>query len=301
MGCKSEEISQIAFDGVVIIDIPEAEKPTQGSGGGADLDNAPAPVDGAYPGEPDNVFPPSNQPSGSGSDIEMEAGEMAPPQDVVAEIDPDPSLGALSKKYESNGKPTAIGRDNTGGYSYGEYQIATKVGTFNNYLAYLEANDPATFAALTAPYGGSRTATNSAALAGGATFKNHWVSVMSDPTHAETQHGFIQATHHQPAVDRIVNSVGLDVSTRSKALQDALWSTAVQHGPGGANTIFQRAINRAGVPADQITDEELIIAVYDERGADNGRKYFGRSTGAIRSSVVNRFVNEKSDALSMLG
>jgi hypothetical protein len=37
-------------------------------------------------------------------------------------------LGNLSKRYESDSKPGAIGFDAVGGWSYGLYQIATRFG-----------------------------------------------------------------------------------------------------------------------------------------------------------------------------
>ena len=69
-------------------------------------------------------------------------------------------------------------------------------------------------------------------------------------------------------------------------------------GAGGANTILKRALARTGKTATTVTDAELITAIYDERGANNGMKYFPSSTSGVRSSVVNRFGNEKIDNLA---
>ena len=66
----------------------------------------------------------------------------------------------------------------------------------------------------------------------------------------------------------------------------------------GCNKIFKRAIQRCGTKTP--TDDALIVAVYNERAADNGRKYFGSSNNNIRQSVVKRFNNEKLDALKSL-
>jgi hypothetical protein len=47
-----------------------------------------------------------------------------------------------------------------------------------------------------------------------------------------------------------------------------------------------------------LTDQEIINAVYDERS--NVDKHFSKSTRAVKESVKNRFVRERSDALQML-
>lgn len=200
-------------------------------------------------------------------------------------------LGALSSRYESNGDPTAIGYDSTGGHSYGEYQIATKTGTMDNYMKWAKTNDPETYNRLQAAGGAE------AAKRGDPAFKAAWKQTMSDPTRAKSQHDFIAASHYTPAANRIAKSTGIDVSSRSKTVQDVLWSTSVQHGAGGADKIFQRATANLGPNA---TDEEIVRAVYAERGRNNGNAYFGRSTQGVRTSVVNRFNKEQADALAAL-
>jgi hypothetical protein len=121
---------------------------------------------------------------------------------------------------------------------------------------------------------------------------------MSDSNNARTQYDFIIDSHYTPAQRRVQNSTGLDVNSRSVALQDTLYSTATQHGSGGANTVWRRAVSNAGGP--NASDEAIIQAVYAERGANNGTKYFPSSTAAVRRSVVNRFAREERDAQSML-
>jgi hypothetical protein len=80
----------------------------------------------------------------------------------------------------------------------------------------------------------------------------------------------------------------------SRALQEMLFSTAVQHGPGGA----QKIMNSVFKPG--MTDEQLVKAVYAERGADGGKKHFGGSTANVQAGVVNRFGNEEKDIMALL-
>ena len=146
----------------------------------------------------------------------------------------DTTLGALSSQFESNGNPGAIGKDSTGGYSYGEYQIATNTGTFDDYMNYLKVNNPRTYAQLKAAGGAD------AAKRGSAGFQSAWQTLMANPEHAATQHNFVQASHYIPATKGIQNRTGIDVATRSKTLRDVAWSTSVQHGSNATDDIFER-------------------------------------------------------------
>ena len=111
---------------------------------------------------------------------------------------------------------------------------------------------------------------------------------------AKAQHDFIAKTHYYPAVDEVRKSTGVDITRYPKAVQDVLWSTAVQHGVGGAVTVFKNAGIKAGMSA-----EEIINRVYNERS--NVDKYFASSSSKVKQSVKKRFAQEKMDALRMLG
>ena len=92
------------------------------------------------------------------------------------------------------------------------------------------------------------------------------------------------------------------MNTRSAALRDVVWSTAVQH--GGGTPIVHRAIATLNcTTADPTYDKQLISAIYAERGrkkADGTLVYFGKSSPAVQAGVANRFRNEQADALAML-
>lgn len=213
--------------------------------------------------------------------------------------DPEPpnkntakGIGSVSSKYESNGNPGSIGYDKVGGYSYGEYQIATNTGTFHNYYQGLKDSDPDAYAKLEAAGG------ESAAKAGTPEFQAAWKSVAAnDSNFGQTQQDFIQSTHYDKSVAKIKNQTGLDVNTRSKAVQDAVWSASVQSGPG--NSILISALN--GRDPNTMTDTQIINAMYDERSStnpDGSLKYFHSSTPAIQRSVAKRLVNERKDVLA---
>lgn len=199
------------------------------------------------------------------------------------------SLGVLSEKFESNGDPGAIGVDSTGGPSYGQYQIATKTGTMASFLKFL-ARTNAGFASKLEAVGGNAGATSKSAA-----FVAAWKELARDPAFREAQHGFIKATHYDPFIQREREKLAFDIGTRSPALQNVTWSTAVQHGP--ANKVLENALN-ARRPVSALSDKDIINAVYDERS--NVDKYFSKSTLAVKASVKNRFVRERANALEML-
>lgn len=193
-------------------------------------------------------------------------------------------LGKLSQKYESNQRLGAIGFDKTGGFSYGLYQIASRVGTMAKFLKWLSGRFPDAWAVLKDAGG------NDAATRGKASFKSAWRFLgRSRKDWAAIQHFYIQQTHYDPLVADLLRG-GLDVNSRSNALKDVVWSTAVQHGPN-TNVVrlaYQRCVDRSD-------DASLIAEIYKER-----RGRFGSSTRKVRKSVMSRFDRELAEALEML-
>ena len=132
---------------------------------------------------------------------------------------------------------------------------------------------------------------------------------------AQAQHDWTQRTHYDPAVNAIKESTGIDFCDgfHSAGVQDAIWSTAVQHGVDGANSIFKKALERTGKTKDTVTDEELINAIYDERSkpytGDDPRyvgstthyfkKYWATSPKGATNIITKRFPREKLKALAL--
>jgi hypothetical protein len=140
---------------------------------------------------------------------------------------------------------------------------------------------------------------------GSAAFTNVWKQLAN--TNREefqnSQHEFIKRTHFDPLVQKIINEDGLNVLTRSHALQDVIWSTAVQHGPG-TNVPHVALANVRTQPDDPNFDRDFIIAIYAERGRKNPNGVlarFSRNSPAVQRGVAQRFRDEQRDALQMLG
>jgi hypothetical protein len=202
------------------------------------------------------------------------------------------ALGTLSAKYETGGRgpgTVSTGAGDPGGVSYGSYQMASKMGVVQRFVTQSGFPWLADFKNL---------------KAGTAPFTTCWKRIAKDQTDAfqRAQHSFIKKSHYDLLAAKILTEDGLDVNTRSGALQDVIWSCAVQH--GGATPIVHRAIARVAVPkSDPSYDEQLIRAIYAERGkkkADGNLAYFSKSSANVQKGVSNRFKNELHDALAML-
>lgn len=199
-------------------------------------------------------------------------------------------LGQLSQKFESNGRPGAIGFDTKGGFSYGTYQIATRTGTMDKFLAFLAQGFP-DFSQKLAAAGGA-----AAALAGSEAFKAAWIALAANPAFADAQHAYIAASHYQPFAKRLRNTpaLDLDLDSRSAVLRDVAWSVAVQHGPG--NQVFDAALRNQDTGA--LTDAQIIPLIYGERAKVN--RYFPSSTAQVKAALVARFQEELALAMSRL-
>lgn len=188
-------------------------------------------------------------------------------------------LGSLSAKYESSGNPGTIAntKGDIGGKSYGTYQLTVNSGNAQKF-----ANQ----------YGGALKGLK----AGTKAFDDAWKreAQRNPEKFKQAQHNYIAGTHYTPTLNKLQSSLKLDLSKYPKAVHDMVWSIGVQHGSGGAVSIFRNAGIKPGMSA-----REMITRVYDERMKVD--KYFASSSQSIRNSVKNRFQREKQDALKMLG
>lgn len=204
-----------------------------------------------------------------------------------------PDVGSLSARFESGSKGVAtIGYDRVGGTSYGKYQIASKPGTMDEFLGYLDKQAPE-LAARLREAGPADTGSKEGRM------PDVWRQIADEqPGEFEKlQHGFIADRTYDPARSMILDQTGLDFDNAPPALREVLWSTAVQHGPTGAARIFNKVIDTfVGRTEGGDFNAKLIEGVYDTR-----KGQFGSSTKRVQDAVVSRLNAEKSIALNMLG
>jgi hypothetical protein len=199
-------------------------------------------------------------------------------------------LGSLAAQFES-GKDgiSAIGYDRVGGTSYGKYQIASRVGSMNNFLSFLDKEAPDIATQLRAA-GPANTGSRRGKM------PEVWQKIAAEqPARFEAlQEKFIHDSHYAPALNAVTRTAGIDPAKLSPAMQEVLWSTAVQHGPNGAARIFNRAVSKGSFDNMQ-AERKLIDNVYALRA-----EQFGSSSEQVRASVRNRLKQEKTLALAML-
>jgi hypothetical protein len=218
------------------------------------------------------------------------------PNDIPP-LGPPPSgwgLGKLSMKYETGGRGASTvssGTGDAGGVSYGSYQMTSKPhgGTVAAFIA-----DPLSIA-WKAKFG---------TLAPGS---REFTKVWQDAAHTtplafqSAQHDYIKATHYDPLVAS-THGHGVDVTNRSAALKDVVWSTSVQQGP--RTPVIRRVIEAVRASGGNLDDDAALIhAIYAERGrkaANGSLVFFHRNSAAVQKGVSKRFVHEERDALKML-
>jgi LysM repeat protein len=217
-----------------------------------------------------------------------------PPTPLQPQPSADTVLGKLSEQFETGGRgpgTVSTGVGDSGGVSYGSYQLTSEPNGGNVKTFVMRADFPFRdqFVGLTPGKPEFTKAWKDLAKSNGEEFQR-------------VQHDYIKETHFDPLVSKILEEDGLNVLTRSAALQDVVWSTAVQHGP--ANRIAHRALAKVNAePDDADFDRKIIVAIYDERGrtkADGTLFYFQKNKPNVQQGVANRFKKEVKLALAML-
>jgi len=198
------------------------------------------------------------------------------------------TLGIRASKYESNLNPADISNTpgDIGGKSYGAWQFSSKTGSLDSFINSLKGTNTEVYTKLA---GAKAKDGNSF----GSNFDNAWKNIASSDKEGflKLQQDYIKKTYFDKAAQDLKSKYGFDINTKSAALKESLWSTVVQHGVGGAKSIFSKLnLNNS--------DKNIINDLYNERQKVN--KYFRDSSAQVKQSVYNRFTREKQDMLSML-
>jgi hypothetical protein len=233
---------------------------------------------------------------------------------------PGPDLGTLSERHEvGKGGPKTISpgtfkdkatgevKQDKGGKSYGSFQFASKRGLGGSTVqALVDKNFADDF----------KGKDSKPLKPGTKEFDDKWVEVVDrDVDEFKTkEHDFIKETHYDPVVKAVLETLGLDVEARSRALQNVVWSTAVQHGPpedpkGHAVDLLKAALGAwdkeslTKIDSDgplavaKVPDDAIIKAIYDERGRV---KEDGDSVYFPGLDLSPRFTQERKEALDAL-
>ena len=209
-------------------------------------------------------------------------------------------LGQTSEKYESGGKgPGTINAYNggaggdLGGASYGTYQLAS-------FLPAVTSTGKARPSAKNSPviqflnnskfkdkFAGLEPAT--------AAFDAKWkeIATTNAADFKKEQHDYIQKKYYDVALANLQRQ-GLDMTKYGPAVQDLIWSGAVQFGP--ANT---RAFTEALRDKSTLTDKDIVTLV-SEWKINNVATLFKSSSASIQAGVKSRYQSEKQALLNLI-
>lgn len=212
----------------------------------------------------------------------------------------DSYLGFISSKYESTvykkNKLTSVRSPGTisdnacdaGGKSYGLYQLSSNRGTLDVFLNYLKLK----------PDGKDiYDELNNAKIADGhkykANFDNAWKHIATNNRSKffKLQHKFVKTKYYDASALMLKNRYNFDISTKSLALKEVLWSTSVQYGIKGNGTTTKGAVdifNEAGLSKQE---KELITKIYDLKIKHAESKH--------NDILKTRALSEKDDVLYM--
>lgn len=195
-------------------------------------------------------------------------------------------VGFISSKYEVGGwNPGRVssGAGDYGGVSYGIPQFSTTTGSADKFVSWMKQVSPGMGKA----FGNSR--------AGSQEFSNAWKAVNQQygDQFGELQTAYAYQNFVQPLVNLAKQKTGIDY-TRSPALKELVYSTAIQFGGGSLGLAAL-----GNVRAD-MSDRDVVNASYDKK-INNVGSFFKSSSKAVQNSVKNRFANERNDVLSLLG
>lgn len=206
------------------------------------------------------------------------------------------TLGQTSAKYESNGNPGIINdylgkaSGDFGGASYGAYQFASflpatmpsgksrKQGGTSPLMAYVKqcrfssklTGDPAT-----------------------PEFDSNWKLCASQNSKEFMldQHEYVKKTYYDVMLASLMRNK-LDLSAFGPGVQDLIWSSSVQFGPGKTSIFIEPLKNKA-----ELNDKD-IVNLCSLHKIDNVARYFP-SSPSLHSGLVSRWKREQQDLLSL--
>ena len=196
-------------------------------------------------------------------------------------------IGNYVKQFESGKRgPAAIGYDSTGGTSYGTYQFAAKNGSLKAFLEW--AKDQGEFGKKLYSDMTKMNRLDTGSTNGGApSIWKQYAGIDNGEALHKLEHNYIYNKFYNKAISGIKDPNARKLIESDRGLQEALWSTAIQHGPGsasrgsGAIGIFNKTYKEGMTAAD------WLKAIYAKRGTQ-----FGSSTANVRNGVLNRYKRE---------
>jgi hypothetical protein len=109
----------------------------------------------------------------------------------------------------------------------------------------------------------------------------------------EDQHDYIKRKYYDVMIANL-QRVGIDLTRYGPAVQDLVWSTAVQFGPARVKIFSEPLQNKS-----ELTDADIINLVSEYKLA-NVDVFFKSSSQSIKDGVRKRYRDEKTSLLGLI-
>ena len=187
-------------------------------------------------------------------------------------------LGFVSGEFESGGNPGTVAKDNFG-YAYGAWQMNSQKGILPKFVESLK--------------GDKKFGKLAELKIDSPEFQKEWVSLAKQYPNEflKKQHECISKNLFTP-VYNYAKSAGIDVSNR--AVQEALWSQAVQHGIAGNKKIIDAAASKL---SPNSKPEDIVRALYSARS--NYVNGLSTLDSSLKEQLNSRYRKETSKALGV--
>ena len=207
-------------------------------------------------------------------------------------------LGQTSEKYETSGRgPGTINNyltsNDFGGASYGSYQLAS-------YLPEISPSGKRRPSSKNSPVLSFIQSSKFKSQFAGLTpatpaFDAKWREITSTNEKAfnDDQHSYVKKIYYDVMVANLKRR-GLDLTGFGPAVQDLIWSTAVQIGPG-RTSVFTVPLEGKS----KLSDRDVVELVSEYKLA-NVESLFRSSGPQIIAGVSSRYTNEKLDLLNLI-
>lgn len=203
-------------------------------------------------------------------------------------------LGALSAKYESNGNPAAVSQSDGdgGGWSYGVYQFASGPGKVQDFVSWLCQHE--------APYdeyGKDLAAAGDPCC--DQIFADKWQEIGTADAEgfAAVQDEYVKPDYYDAGEERLYEWYGFEISERSNALQQVLFSNCIQHGSYYGAQVFGDAAKLIGKELNEMDDYDIIYNIYEVKLTDLS---WSSGSPSLRPGLFSRWRGERNDALYLL-
>ena len=216
----------------------------------------------------------------SGKDISKNAiADFSSIKAADIQFNKNAHLGFISGEFESGGNPGVIAKDNIG-YAYGAWQINSRVGGLRDFIKTIKTDE--------------RFAHLAELKIDSPEFQDEWARVAKNYPNAflEKQHEFIKENKFNPVL-YYARSAGLN--TTNRAVQEVLWSQAVQHGFDGNKKIIDAAVKKVGKSSSA---DEIVRALYEARS--NYVNGLSTLDDSLKANIINRYKHESSKAFGII-